>query len=257
MRILVSNDDGIQARGIAALSEALLPLGEVIVVAPNRERSAASHSLTLEHPLRAALVPFFIPGVKLAFAVNGTPSDCVKLALSSLVKPAPDIVVTGINRGANLAVDVFYSGTVAGAFEGVFQGIPSIAFSLASYEEQADLSGARFWMRRLVERLLQFPAVPNILFNINIPALPPEQIQGIKVTRQGKVRYGDSYDRRDDPHGRPYYWLKGEPEIIDKAPDTDIVAVQSGFISVTPIRAELTDDASLKSTRSLLEGLSR
>lgn len=253
MRILVSNDDGIQARGIIALVQALLPFGEITVVAPNTERSAASHSLTLEHPLRAKPVAFPVPGVHRAYAVNGTPSDCVKLALSSLVDEQPDLVATGINRGANLAVDCFYSGTVAGAYEGLFRGLPSIAFSLASYEELADLSAAQTWIRPVVEKILRSPDLNRTLFNVNFPALPADQIKGIRATRLGRVSYSDTYDRRSDPAGRPYFWLKGELEVLDPDPETDIVTVRHGYISVSPFRAELTDFDALKNTRKLFE----
>lgn len=253
MRILVSNDDGIQARGIAVLAEALLPFGEVTVVAPNAERSAASHALTLEHPLRAKNVAFPVAGVKKAYAVTGTPADCVKLALSSLLDELPDLVATGINRGANLAVDVFYSGTVAGAFEGHFRGLPSMAFSLASFEETSDLSGARHWIHHIVERLLQTKNRDRILYNINIPALPHDRIKGIKATRLGTVSYSENYDRRSDPAGRPYYWLKGELSVVDPSPETDVVAVRDGYISVSPFRAEITDFEALSALKTLVE----
>ncbi|HNV70785.1 MAG TPA: 5'/3'-nucleotidase SurE [Candidatus Ozemobacteraceae bacterium] len=253
MRILVSNDDGIQARGIIALAEALVPLGEVIVVAPNAERSAASHALTLEHPLRAKPAVFPVAGVTKAYAVNGTPADCVKLALSSLLDEPPDLVATGINRGANLAVDVFYSGTVAGAFEGLFRKLPSIAFSLASYEETADLSGARHFIRPIVEKLMQMKSRSSVLYNVNFPALPPDQIRGIRGTRLGQVSYSENYDRRSDPAGRPYFWLKGELSIVDPSPDTDVVAVRDGYVSISPFRAELTDFEALESLQRLAE----
>ncbi|NLI78170.1 MAG: 5'/3'-nucleotidase SurE [Candidatus Riflebacteria bacterium] len=248
MKFLVSNDDGIQARGIAALARALLPYGEVTVVAPNRERSACSHSLTLEHPLRTAPVDFPVP-VHRALSVNGTPADCVKLGLAKLMETPPDLVVAGINKGANTTVDVFYSGTVAAAFEGVFNDVPAIAFSLASFDHDADYSLAQTWVARTLDRILQDGPAKGFVYNVNIPYLPDSGIRGIRLTRLGNVRYRDSYELRHDPVGRPYYWLTGEPEILDQDPACDIVALREGFVSMTPIRAELTDASVLERWR--------
>lgn len=245
MKILLSNDDGIHARGIVALAEALLPYGEVTVIAPNRERSACSHSLTLEHPLRTGPVDFPVP-VSRALAVNGTPADCVKLGLSKLLESPPDFVISGINKGANLTVDVFYSGTVAAAFEGVFSGIPAIAFSLDSFAPDADYRPAQTWVRRVLDRILAEGPARGFVYNVNIPALPESDIKGVKVTRLGKVRYRDSYELRHDPVGRPYYWLSGEPVILDQDPDADINAVRAGYVSVTPLAGERTDVAVLR-----------
>ncbi|HOY68644.1 MAG TPA: 5'/3'-nucleotidase SurE [Candidatus Ozemobacteraceae bacterium] len=240
MRILISNDDGIMARGLVALAEALLPLGHIIVVAPNRERSACSHSLTLEQPLRATQVHFPVP-VHEAWAVSGTPSDCVKLAIGQLLREPPDIVVSGINKGANMSVDVFYSGTAAAAIEGAFAGFPAFAFSLASYDPAADFSAAARWAKACLTHVMDRGPEKNIMYNINIPALPDPEIKGVRVTRMGHVRYRESYECRRDPIGRPYYWLNGDPEILDQSPECDVVAVREGFVSLTPIRAELTD----------------
>jgi 5'-nucleotidase len=248
MRILVSNDDGIHAPGIIALANALLPLGEIFVVAPNQERSAASHSLTLAHPLRAPLVRFPVPVVS-AWAVNGTPSDCVKIGISQLLPAPPDLVVAGINRGANLCVDVFYSGTVAAAFEGAFADIPAIAFSLDSFEAEAEYAGAAAWARMVTEGILRDPPRRGLIFNVNVPARPAAEIKGIRLTRLGHIRYRESYEVRADPVGRPYYWLRGDPEVFDDSPECDNVTVKDGFVSVTPIRAELTDFAALEALR--------
>ncbi len=245
MKILLSNDDGIHARGIVALAEALLAYGEVTVVAPNRERSACSHSLTLEHPLRTGHVDFPVPVFR-ALSVNGTPADCVKLGLSKLLESPPDLVVSGINKGANLTVDVFYSGTVAAAFEGVFSGIPAVAFSLDSFAPDADYGPARSWVRRVLDRILTEGPARGFVYNVNIPDLPETEIKGLKFTRLGKVRYRDSYELRHDPVGRPYYWLSGEPVILDQDPDADIVAVRDGFVSVTPLAGERTDLVTLR-----------
>jgi 5'-nucleotidase len=249
MHILISNDDGIFAEGIETLARALLPLGTITVVAPNRERSAASHSLTLEHPLRARKTAFPVP-VHSAFSITGTPSDCVKLAISQLLPTPPDLVVTGINCGANLSVDVFYSGTVAAAFEGIFNHIPAIAFSLATRDPNAGFAHSADLVKTFVEWALQNPAPTGVLYNVNIPAIEPDARKGWRLTKLGSVRYRDSYALRQDPHNRPYYWLTGKPEILDHSPDADIVAVRDGYVSVTPIRAELTDFGALQSLQN-------
>ncbi|MFZ2957855.1 MAG: 5'/3'-nucleotidase SurE [Candidatus Ozemobacteraceae bacterium] len=240
MRILISNDDGIMAHGIISLAGALSPLGEITIVAPDREQSACSSSLSISKPLRATPVDFPVK-VQAAWAVDGTPVDCVKLALTRLMPQPPDVVVTGINRGANVAVDIFYSGTVAAAFEGVHKGIPALAVSLDSFDLKADYSATHDYIRMFVEKICSSPTPNAILYNVNFPALPSDQIKGIRVTRTGHIRYADGYERREDPGGKPYYWLHGVMEIVDKNPDTDVVAVRDGWVSLTPLRAELTD----------------
>jgi len=248
VQILVSNDDGIFSKGIVALSEALIEFGAVTVVAPNRERSAASHSLTLDRPLRTTEVEFPV-AVKKAISVNGTPSDCVKLGLSSLLDSPADLIVAGINRGANMNVDVFYSGTIAAAFEGVLSGIPAIAFSLAHFAPDSDFSVARGWARTCVERILASGTESGFVYNVNIPYLPKDQIKGLRVTHLASVRYRDSYELRHDPSGKPYYWIRGEQVILDQDPDSDIMAVRQGYVSLTPIRVEMTDFQAIEKLR--------
>jgi 5'-nucleotidase len=237
---LVSNDDGIFAPGLETLVKALLTLGRVTIAAPNRERSAASHSLTLEHPIRAKKVPYPLP-VQNAYAVSGTPSDCVKLALSHLLPEPPTFVISGMNSGANMCVDVFYSGTVAAACEGIFLGLPAVAFSLASRDPDADFNAACPWIEASMREILRCPPPPGTMFNVNIPGLETSQIKGWRVTRLGKVRYNDTYELRHDPGGKPYYWLKGSLEVLDADPETDIITVREGFVSITPLRPEMTD----------------
>lgn len=244
MRVLISNDDGIQAPGLHALAEAIAPFAEVWIVAPNRERSACSHSLSTDAPIRAHAVSFPVK-VQGAWAADGTPADCVKLALTTLMPSPPDFVLTGINRGANLCVDIFYSGTVAGSMEAVFKGIPAIAWSLDSYDHAADYHLALPWIRTAFERIRTCPPPRGVMYNVNIPALPADKIKGFRMTRMGKVKYQDGYDARSCPRGKPYYWLLGEQEILDRSPDTDIMAVRDGFISITPLGAELTDFVAL------------
>ncbi|MBF0499863.1 MAG: 5'/3'-nucleotidase SurE [Candidatus Riflebacteria bacterium] len=240
MHILISNDDGFSARGIVALAGILSQIAEITVVAPDREQSACSSSLSIHKPLRATAVDFPVK-VHAAWAVDGTPVDSVKLALTKLMPVPPDLVVTGINRGANMCVDILYSGTVAAAFEGVFKGIPSLAFSLDSYDSKADYSAAKAAILECVDMARAVPPPAGVLYNINIPAIPADQIKGLRTTRMGQVRYQDGYERREDPGGKPYYWLHGIMDVLDQDPDTDIIAVRSGWVSLTPLRAELTD----------------
>lgn len=240
MEILLCNDDGIQAPGLVAMADALRDLGQVTVIAPDRERSAASHSLTLFQPLRAREVAFPVP-VKKAWAIDGTPSDCAKLGMGVLLPALPDIVVSGINHGPNMCVDVFYSGTVGAAFEGAFSGIPSFAVSLNDFQHGASFVSAARWGCAAINAILADFPEQKIVYNINVPGNSCEKIRGFKVTRLGKVRYSEQYLQRQDPWGRPYYWMSGEPVILDHAPDCDIVAVHAGYVSVTPLAAELTD----------------
>ena len=254
MQILLCNDDGITAPGIIALAGALSELGQVTVVAPDVERSAASNSITLSHPLRVKEVKFPAPVAK-AFAVSGTPADCAKIALANILGFRPDVVVSGINRGPNLCVDIFYSGTVAAAFEGAFKGIPSFAVSLDSYNADADYSVAAEWGARCVRQFIAAGAPSARVYNINVPALPSEKIAGMRLTRTGKIDYREVYDHRLDPNGRSYYWIQGWPEIGDSSPDCDIVAVRDGYVSVTPLQPDLTDFSAINELKKI-SGLS-
>ena len=254
MRILVSNDDGIQAPGIQALATFLALEHEVTVVAPDRERSATGHSLTLHRPLRAE--PVSGPaGVQAAWAVSGTPSDCVKLALGALLSAPPDLVCSGINRGPNLGTDVLYSGTVSAALEGVINGVPSVAFSLASFSDQGYERAAEF-AQNLLRQIAQQPLPPKCLLNVNLPALQGDAYAGVRVTKLGVRKYQDSFEQRTDPRGRTLYWLAGEASEDGEAPDTDVMAVRDNFVSVTPIQYDMTDYALLNSVRAWGFGLS-
>lgn len=244
MHILLCNDDGIDAPGIIALASSLTRLGKVTVVAPDVERSAASNSLTLSHPLRVKEFRFPVK-VEKAFAVSGTPADCAKIALANLLDELPDVVVSGINRGPNMCVDIFYSGTVAAAFEGAFKGILSAAVSLDSYSADADYSVAAEWGARCVEQLVKMGAPTSKVYNINVPALPVEKIKGLRLTRAGKIDYREMYDHRLDPNGRSYYWIQGKPEVVDDSIECDVVAVRDGYVSMTPLHPELTDFVAL------------
>ncbi|GAB4272064.1 MAG: 5'/3'-nucleotidase SurE [Candidatus Rifleibacteriota bacterium] len=251
MKILLCNDDGITSTGLISLAEQLIKLGKVFVAAPDSERSAASNSLTLSHPLRVKEVNFPVE-VEKAWAISGTPADCAKIALANLLDGAPDIVVSGINRGPNMCVDIFYSGTVAAAFEGAFKGIMSFSVSLDSFNADASYLAAAEWASECIKRLFASSAPKDRVYNINVPDLAADQIRGIKVTRSGKVDYQEIYDHRVDPYGRSYYWIQGNPLIVDKSEQCDIVAVKNGYVSITPLLTHLHDLATIDELEKIL-----
>jgi 5'-nucleotidase len=238
--ILLTNDDGIFAPGINAIRTELERIGghEIWAVAPDRERSAMGHAITMYRPLFPTQVD--IPGAQSpCYSVTGTPADSAKLAIEALLPRRPDLVISGINRGANLGTDVFYSGTVAAALEGPILGIPAIAASLDAGSSQDYAAAARF-TARLALKVLAEGLPPGTLLNVNIPALPEDAIKGVRITRLGRRLYRDQWDRRVDPRGRVYYWLAGELMALENDPDTDVRAVEAGYISVTPIQLDLT-----------------
>jgi len=241
--ILVCNDDGYRSEGILALAEALRALGTVYVVAPDRERSAAGHSLTLSHPLRVEKV-----GTR-AYAVDGTPTDCVNLAVNGILRGKKiALVASGINKGANMGDDITYSGTVAGAMEGTLLGIPSIAVSLVSRNHFRFEASAKF-THEVARKVLRHKIPKDTLLNINLPNVPPEEIRGVRVTRQGKRIYGDAIVEKRDPRGRKYYWIGGDSLEREDIPGSDLEAVEQGYISVTPLHLDMTDYASLRAIR--------
>ena len=255
MKLLISNDDGIYAPGIRALANIMAEAGhDVSVVCPDRERSATGHGLTLHQPIRAEIVEsVFHPAVK-SWACDGTPSDCVKLALWALLDSPPELVLSGINQGANLGTEILYSGTVSAAMEGLIEGIPSIAFSLTSYSSQ-DFAGAANFAKILLEQLIQKPLTDSMLLNVNIPAVESSQIKGFKWTRQGIRRYVDVFDKRVDPRGKTYYWLTGEvledvePPVSFNLPENipiDVSVIRDNYISITPLHYNLTYADGLK-----------
>ncbi|SMB97887.1 5'-nucleotidase /3'-nucleotidase /exopolyphosphatase [Thermanaeromonas toyohensis ToBE] len=255
MLFLLTNDDGIAAEGLRVLGRKLASRGQVFIVAPERERSAIGHGITMHKPLRVTEVEL-APDLK-GFAVNGTPADCVKLALEALLPQPPDVVVSGINRGENLGTDVLYSGTVSGAIEGCINGIPSLAVSLAG-EKESDYSFAAAFTASLCQYIAQRGLPPGTFLNVNIPNLPPEDISGIALTRLGQRRYINTIERRIDPRGKAYFWLAGEVKDLDADPDTDIGALLRKFISITPLHLDLTDHRFLEQLRGefpLLQGL--
>ncbi|MEL6854552.1 MAG: 5'/3'-nucleotidase SurE [Cyanobacteria bacterium J06607_13] len=265
MNILVSNDDGIFALGIRALANELAAAGhQVTVVCPDRERSATGHGLTLHRPLRVNQVEEVFDAGVTAWACSGTPSDCVKLALDAVLPSPPDFVVSGINHGANLGTDVLYSGTVSAAMEGVLEGIPAIAISLASFAYKNFQPAAQF-AAKLVSQLEEQPLNLPILLNVNIPPVPAEEIQSPVIARQGIRRYFDQFEKRVDPRGKIYYWLagevmeEGEAEMLEPPAGiaesqaaaaerqalnglfmTDVQAIKKNHITITPLQYNLT-----------------
>ena len=246
MRILVSNDDGYQAEGIKKLTQALSEIAEVIVVAPNENKSAASSSLTIGKPLNPVQIDENI------FAIDATPSDCVHLALCGFLKESIDLVVTGINYGANLGDDVIYSGTVAGAIEGRFLGLPSIAISLASWDCK-HFETAAIIAKRLVEKIEKAPLSHNTIINVNVPDVPIEEIKGIKSTRLGNRHMSEpSIQDQNDPS---LYWIGENGPEADNGEGTDFYAVTNHFVSVTPLQIDLTKYSELKQVSEWLADL--
>ncbi|NLC55459.1 MAG: 5'/3'-nucleotidase SurE [Armatimonadetes bacterium] len=238
MRFLLTNDDGVQAEGLLVLAKALRSMGEVQIVAPDRPRSASGHSITLHKPLRVTRVR--LADGSTALASNGTPSDCVALALRSLLDERPDLVVSGINRGPNLGMDLTYSGTVSAAMEGAILGVPAFAISVASYAEDAPFEPAARFARRLASEILLHGIPPQSLLNVNVPAVPEEAIAGIQVTRVGRRHYPETVVKRTDPFGRAYYWLGGDPpeDVLEEG--TDVKAIAENYIAITPVHLDLT-----------------
>jgi 5'-nucleotidase len=234
MHFLISNDDGISARGIQVLAQRMDSLGRVTIVAPDQNRSGASNSLTLDSPVRIREVS------EDSYSVKGTPSDCVHIALTGLLEKDPDIVVSGINSGANLGDDVIYSGTVAAAMEGRFLGLPAIAVSLVFNEKPEHYPTAAEAVALLVERLRMDPLPADTILNINVPDLPWDQIQGFEVTRLGNRHRAEPVIKMIDPRGRPMYWIGPAGAGQDAGTGTDFDAVRRGFISITPIHVDLT-----------------
>lgn len=245
MRILLSNDDGYFAPGLAALAAALAGLGEVVVVAPEQNRSGASNSLTLDRPLmlKQAANGFHF--------VNGTPTDCVHLAVTGMLDTLPDIIVSGINNGANMGDDTIYSGTVAAATEGYLLGIPSIAISLTSFEGRNFAAAGRV-ARELVERYTAKPINQPVLLNVNVPDIPFEELKGIEVTRLGRRHKAEPVVKMVSPRNETMYWIGAAGAAADAGPGTDFNAVERGFVSVTPLQVDLTQAAQLPAIRQWL-----
>jgi 5'-nucleotidase len=251
MKILLTNDDGIQSQGLKALFKAMRALGDVSVVAPDRDRSAASHSLTLHKPLRAEPV-----GLEW-YSVSGTPTDCINLAANGILKDRPDLVVSGINKGGNLGDDITYSGTVSGAMEGTLLGIPSIAVSQVG-EEPFHFETAAKMLVRLARRIQREGLPPDTLLNVNVPNLPWRAIRGIRLTCLGKRIFdSNTIVKKTDPRGKEYYWIGGNRLQWESRENTDQEAIEAGFISVTPLHLDLTNYRALERLKNWEKSLNR
>lgn len=249
MRILLTNDDGIFAPGINALSEALSAVAEVFLVAPAAEQSGASQAITVHHPIRVDEYKMDNQSVK-AWQVGGTPADCVKIGLAKLMDAAPDFVVSGINSGPNLGTDVLYSGTVSAAREGAMHGIPSVAISLDARRNPAFRQAALF-MREFMPSLLTHKLNDNLLLNINVPGTWEMDKKMIQFTKLGVRQYENAFEERLDPSGRSYYWMGGVLSEVENAADTDVAAVKDGKLSITPLHFELTNQKLLNELAGL------
>ncbi|MEN2992347.1 MAG: 5'/3'-nucleotidase SurE [Bacteroidia bacterium] len=238
MRILVCNDDGITARGLRALVEVAREFGEVVVVAPDRPQSGMGHAVSIGIPLRLYPSTEFGDSIT-AWACSGTPADCVKLA-TGVLGEKPDLLLAGINHGANFSISAFYSGTLSAAMEGAFEGIPAIGFSLLNYSMEADFSAAQAIVREILLLYLSQPFPAHVPLNVNIPDLPLSAIKGIRLTRQARGRFVEQFEKRIDPYGQPYYWMVGRFESTDTSPDTDLWALQHGYVSICPLLIDLT-----------------
>ncbi len=238
--ILITNDDDITSKGIRSLVEAVSDLGTVVVVAPDSPQSGMGHAITIGSPLRMTKMNIF--GDIEAWQTNGTPVDCVKLAVDKILHRKPDLCLSGINHGANHSINVIYSGTMSAAMEAAIEGIPSIGFSLLDYNYDADFTAAKQTVHKIVSAVLSKKKIDkHFLLNVNIPILPPEKIKGIKICKQAYAKYEEDFSERLDPHGKKYYWLTGEFKNFDKGRDTDVWALEHGYVSVVPVQFDLTN----------------
>ena len=236
MRVLLSNDDGIQSPGLHALVKALRGWAEIWVVAPDREQSAVGHAITLSDPIR--LFPWEIEGADHTWAISGFPADCVKLALTELMPERPDLVISGVNRGENTGISVIYSGTVSAATEGTINDIPSLAVSLASFTSKRFDDAAKI-ARQIAELMLMRKLPPDTFLNVNVPDLPMNDLRGVKVVRQGRARFQETFLKRSDPRGRTYFWMDGDKVPLEET-ETDGALLHEGYVTVTPIRLDFT-----------------
>lgn len=247
MKILVSNDDGIGASGIQALAKALKEIGDVVVVAPLTEQSAVGHAISMKNPLR--VTKHYINGDFFGYAVSGTPADCVKMGIRNILHEKPDIVVSGINHGANAAVNIIYSGTVSAAREATFMDIPSIAMSVTSHTPDSFEAAAEI-AKKLVQEVVKNGLTSGTMLNVNVPNIPKDEIKGIKITSQGTSTWDDYYEERIDPYGNSYYWLKGSLGVDNTNKESDEYALKNNFVSVTPVHFDLTDRDAIEKLNS-------
>lgn len=236
--ILITNDDGISAKGISALIDTMKQFGEIVVVAPDKPQSGMGHAITVNHPLRLNRSKIY-PDIE-AYSCTGTPVDCVKLGIYEIMKRKPDLVVSGINHGANFSTNVLYSGTMSAAVEGAMENIPSIGFSLCDFSADADFSGAKKIVEEVTSLALKNDFPSHICLNVNIPKLPPQEIKGLKFCKQAAAYWDDRFEERKDPFGHSYYWLTGNFQEIEAEKDTDLHYIQEGYATIVPTQFDMT-----------------
>jgi len=236
--ILICNDDGITAPGIRALIEAMKPLGEIVIVAPDSPQSGMGHAVTISKPLRLDKTDIY--GDILAYQCSGTPADCVKLAVDKVLHRKPDLLVSGINHGSNSSINVIYSGTMSAAVEGAIEGIPSVGFSLCNFAYDADFALAHKIAHKVGANIIQNGLPSGTLLNVNIPNISESDLKGIKVCRQATAKWQEEFDERRDPNGRRYFWLTGKFVNLDKGEDTDEWALANNYVSIVPVHYDLT-----------------
>jgi len=247
--ILVTNDDGIHAKGIHALVSVAKKMGRVVVVAPDKPQSGMGHAITIHHPLRIKKLTLF-DGIE-AYSCSGTPVDCVKLGIYEVLQGVPDLILSGINHGENSSTNVLYSGTMSAAIEGAMENIPSIGFSLCDYNADADFSAAVHFAERLIQYVLKIDFPSRLCLNVNIPNIPKVKIKGIKICSQANAYWADRFEKRLDQFGEAYYWLMGDFIDQDQGVGTDLHALKNGFVSVVPTHFDLTARAHLITLKSI------
>jgi 5'-nucleotidase len=246
--ILVTNDDGISAPGIGALIEVMKEMGDVVVVAPDKPQSGMGHAITINSTLRINKVK--IHDVLEEYSCTGTPVDCVKIAVNKLLSRKPDLCVSGINHGSNMSINVIYSGTMSAAVEGAIESIPSIGFSLLNESIDADFSAAKKVVKVVAAQVLKHGLPPDVCLNVNIPKLDKDQIKGIRVCRQARANWIEELDERHDPSGKQYFWLTGKFDNFEKGKkDTDVWALENGYVSVVPTQFDMTAHTAIKSLK--------
>ncbi len=242
--ILVTNDDGVSAKGIRSLQHVMKQFGEVVVVAPDSAQSGMGHAITINHPLRIKKTDLF--GDNEGYSCSGTPVDCVKLAVYEIMHQKPDLIVSGINHGANTSSNVLYSGTMSAAVEGAMEGIPSIGFSLCNFDSDADFSAAMVVVKKVVEKALKETMPKGVCLNVNIPDVTIDELKGIKICRQAHAFWEDRFDRRMDQFNNPYYWLTGDFLMQDKSDETDLYWIEKGFATIVPTQFDMTAYKAMK-----------
>ena len=250
--LFITNDDGITAPGIANLIQLAKEFGDVCIIAPDKPQSGMGHAITINSSLRLHPTSYYQSTNE--YACSGTPVDCVKLAINQILHRKPDLILSGINHGSNLSINVIYSGTMSAAVEGAVEGIPSIGFSLCDYAHEADFTQASSFLRQIIQKVLQTGLPDRVCLNVNIPKLKSDEIKGTKVCRQSNAMWIEEFDERKDPYGRPYYWLTGKFQNFEPdAEDTDVWATDNGYISIVPVHADMTAHQSLKKLKETFE----